>query len=190
MPDAKFASALNKVIQNSYFKKKVSPEGQKAQKEDRFIRGRQIADMIYDNFRVTGAHDIVLDYAALFSITLRGDNVQEFDTRWDGIMLSMTKTPTDDVSESLYKLRTRESAQLKTVLELYDVEIHQQISMPGCQKLKTMVKRSISQKLRLRKFDARHGKLNQESWSRVGRDQVTLKEEKVPVTSGKKKKRS
>ena len=40
------------------------------------------------------------------------------------------KNPSDDVLESLYKLRIRESAQLKTLLELYDVEIHQQISMP------------------------------------------------------------
>ena len=61
--DAKIASALNKIIQNSQFKKKVSLEAQKAQKEDRFLRGRQIAFMIYDNFRVTGAHDTVLDYA-------------------------------------------------------------------------------------------------------------------------------
>ena len=60
--------------------------------------------------------------------------------------------------ESLYKLRIRESDQLKTVLELYDMEIHQKISMPNYQKLKTMVK-SINQKLRLRNFDARHEKI-------------------------------
>ena len=36
MLDAKIASALNKIIQNSNFKKKVSLEEQKAQKEDRF----------------------------------------------------------------------------------------------------------------------------------------------------------
>ena len=61
MLDAKIASALNKIIQNSQFKKRVSLEEQKAQKEDRFLRGRQIAFMIYDYFRVTGAHDTVLD---------------------------------------------------------------------------------------------------------------------------------
>ena len=54
--DAKIASALNKIIPNSQVKKKVSLEEQKAQKEDRFFRGRQIAHMIYDCFRVTGAH--------------------------------------------------------------------------------------------------------------------------------------
>ena len=78
MLDAKIASVLNKIIKNSQLKK-VSLEEQKAQKEDRFLRGRQIAFMIYDNFRVTGAHDIVLDYADLFSVTLRTDNVQDKD---------------------------------------------------------------------------------------------------------------
>ena len=67
MLDAKIASGRNKIIQNSQFKKKVSLEEQKAKKEDRFLRGRQIAFMIYDYFRVTGAHDTVLDYADLFS---------------------------------------------------------------------------------------------------------------------------
>ena len=33
---------------NSHFKEKVSLEEQKAHKEDRFLRGRQIASMIYD----------------------------------------------------------------------------------------------------------------------------------------------
>ena len=50
MLDARIASALNKIIQNSYFKKKVTPDERKAQKEDRFLRGRQIAFMIYDYF--------------------------------------------------------------------------------------------------------------------------------------------
>ena len=81
MLDAKIASALNKIIQNSQFKKKVSLEEQKAQKEDWFLRGRQIAFAIYDYFRVTGAHDTVSNYADLFSVTFHDDNIQEFDTR-------------------------------------------------------------------------------------------------------------
>ena len=122
MLDARIASALNKIIQNSCFKKKVSLEEQNAQKKNRFLRGRQIAYMIYDYFRVAGAHDTVLDYADLFTSTLRDDDVQEFDTRWDDVLLSVTKIPPDDVLESLYQLRIRESDQLKIALELYDME--------------------------------------------------------------------
>ena len=120
--------------------------------------------MIYDYFRVTGAHDTELDYADLFTITLRNDDVQEFDTRWDEVLLSVSKIPSDDVLESLYNLRIREPEQLKTVLvEFYEMEIHQKISMPTIRNGKTMVKMSFDQKLRLRNFDARHVRI--ENWS-------------------------
>ena len=39
------------------------------------------------------------------------------------------------------------------------MEMHQKISMPNYQKLKTMVKRSVDQKLRLRNYDARNEKI-------------------------------
>ena len=132
---------------NSYFKKKVSLEEQKAQKEDRF-RGRQSTCMIYDYVRVIGAHDTVLHYADLFSITLRNDDVQDFETRWDEILLSMTKIPPDDILESLYILRILDSEQLETVLELYHMEIHQKITIPNYQKLKTMVGRCLRGRIR------------------------------------------
>ena len=93
--DARIASALNKIIHNTQFQKKVSLEERKAQ-EDRFLRGRQIADLIYDYFQVTGAHDSVENYADLFTISLRNDDIQEFDSKWDGIILSMTEIPPDD----------------------------------------------------------------------------------------------
>ena len=51
--------------------------------------------------------------------------------------LSMSKIPSDEILESLYKLRIRESDQLKTVLELYNMEIHQMVTMPSYQKFKS-----------------------------------------------------
>ena len=50
--------------------------------------------MMYDYFRVTGAHDTVLKCADLFTISIRNGGVQDFDTRWDEILISMTKDPT------------------------------------------------------------------------------------------------
>ena len=85
--DARIASALNKIIHNSQFKRRISLEEQKAQKEDRFLRGRQIAYLIYDQFRVTGTHDSVENYTDLFTIVLRNDDIQEFESKWDGILL-------------------------------------------------------------------------------------------------------
>ena len=149
---AKIASALNRIIQNTRFKKKVSLEEMKAHKEDRFLRGRQIACLICEYFRVSGAHDSVDNYADLFTISLRNDDIQEFDTKCDEILLSMTKIPHDDILESLYKLRIRESEKLKTVLELYDGEIHQKKAGPDYHRLKTTVKKSIEQNLRKNNF--------------------------------------
>ena len=155
--DARIASALNKIIHNSHFKRKISLEEQKAQKEDRFLRGRQIAYLIYEQFRVTGTDDSVENYTDLFTIALRNDDIQEFDSKWDGILLSMTKIPHDDILEGLYKLRIRESEKLKTVLELYDLETHQKKLGPDYHRLKTMVKRSIEQEIRNKNFGARNG---------------------------------
>ena len=81
--DARIASALNRIINNSHFKRRVSLEERKVQKEDRFLRGRQIAYLIYEYFRVTGANDSVENYADLFTISLRNDDIQEFDSKWD-----------------------------------------------------------------------------------------------------------
>ena len=185
--DARIASALNRIIHNTQFKRKVSLEEQKAQKEDRFLRGRQIAYLINDYLLFTGAHDAVLDnadsftttlgtsgsleqtipsrttptcsllYADLFTISLRNDDIQEFDSKWDEILLTRTQIPSDDILEGLYKLRIRESDKLKTVLELYDLEIHQKKAGPDYHRLKTMVKRSIEQDLRNSNFAARNG---------------------------------
>ena len=83
--DARIASALNRIIHNSHFKRRVRLEEQKAQKEDRFLRGRQIAYLIYEYFRVAGANDSVEICARMFTISLRNDDIQEFDSKWDGI---------------------------------------------------------------------------------------------------------
>ena len=42
----------------------------------------------------------------------------------------MTQIPSDDILEGWYKLRIRESEKLKTVLELYNMEIHHKKAGP------------------------------------------------------------
>ena len=100
MLDAKIASALKKIIQNSLFRKKFSVEEQKAQKEDQFLRGKQVVFVIFDYFRVIGGHDTVLDYADSFFVALRVEDIQEFDTRWDEVLTSMSKIQSDEIWES------------------------------------------------------------------------------------------
>ena len=91
MLHAKIASSLQEIIQNSYFKKRVNLAEQMAQLEDRLLRGRQTALMIYEYFRVTGAHEAVLDYSDLFRITLHGDDVQDFFFKKGDVIKAVSK---------------------------------------------------------------------------------------------------
>ena len=96
---------------------------------------------------------------------LRNDNIQEFDTRWDEILLSMEQFPLDDILESLYKLRRRESEN----------------------RLKTMEKRSIEQDLRSRHETLRLEleELSQIFWSRIRGNNVAFTKDKETVGDGK-----
>ena len=114
--------------------------------------------MIYDYFQVSGAHDTVLDYAGSFSVTLRDDNIQEFDTRWDEVLLSKSKIPSDDILESLYKLRIRESDQQKPYWNCTTWRFIRRYLSPII-KVENIGEKRKDQKLRLRNFHARHGKI-------------------------------
>ena len=92
--DARIASALSRIIHNSHFERRISLEEQKAQKRDRFFRGRQIAYLIYEYFRVTGANDSVENYADLFTTSIRNDDTQEFDSKRDEHYIVHDENPT------------------------------------------------------------------------------------------------
>ena len=179
--DARIASALNKIIQNSHFKRKISLEEQKAQKEDRFLRGRQIAYLIYEQFRVTGTDSSVKTHTDLFTIALRNDDIQEFDSKWDGTLLSVTKIPSDDILEGLYKLRTVESEKLRTVLELYDLETHQKKLGPDYHRLKEV----SSRKFEIRILGPEAEILRRTPWSRIREQNSVYKEFLEIVGNGK-----
>ena len=119
-------------------RRRVSLEEQKAQKEDRFLRGRQIAYLIYEYFRVTGANDCGENYADLFTFVVR---------KWwySGIRFKIGRNLIINDAKPIWwhlgklvQLRIRESEKLKTVLELYNMEIHQKKAGPDYHRLKTM----------------------------------------------------
>ena len=79
--DARIASALNRIIHNSHFKRSVSLEEQKPKKRTvSFVEDRSLI-LIYEYFRVSRANDSVENYADLFAIGLRNDDIQEFVER-------------------------------------------------------------------------------------------------------------
>ena len=102
MLDAMIASALKRLLdKHIHFRKRASVEEQRAQNFDRFLRGRQIARMIYEHFRATGAYDAVQGLSDLFNVRLQNDDVQDFDVRWDQALLSVREMPSDMILERL-----------------------------------------------------------------------------------------
>ena len=75
--------------------------------------------------------------------------------------------------------------KLKTVLELYDLEIHQEKMGPDYHRLKTMVKRSIEQDIRNKFFGARNGNYERTPWSRIREQNSVYKEFLEIVGNGK-----
>ena len=90
----------------------------------------------------------------------------------------MTQITSDDVLAGLYKLRIRVSEKLRTALELYNMEIHQKKAGPDDHRLKTMVKRSIEQDLRMKNFEARNG--NYETSAVVKNQRTKKREQRSP----------
>ena len=68
------ATAKQKLLTHVRFRTIVSVEEQRAQKDDRFLRGRQIVHMIHEHFRVTGACEAVQGLADLPNIRLQNDD--------------------------------------------------------------------------------------------------------------------
>ena len=112
--------------------------------------------MIYEYFRATEAYATVQGLADLVSMTLRNDDVQDFDVRWDHALLSVSEMPSDPILEGLYKSKLQNSAQLRTVMALCDQEVAPNDGTPNYQQLKTAVKLHIDQMMRNRNFKARN----------------------------------
>ena len=80
--DLMMAEALKRCYdKQTHVRKKISVEEQRAQKDNRFLRGRQIAYLVYEYFRPTIAFDEIQGLSGLFSIKMENDDIQDFDLR-------------------------------------------------------------------------------------------------------------
>ena len=131
----------------------MSAKDKKAQKEDSFFRGKQIVFLIYDDFWVTDAHDAVFDCANLFTINFRHFRFRKFDRkrtrfrcRWP--ILTWWRHAMFGQIESMWVWSNQNR------IGIVSHGIHQQIFLK-----KKMVKRWEDQKLRVRNYDARNGRI-------------------------------
>ena len=97
--DSEIASGLKKVI-NGDFKRRAFSYEEAAQKEERFLTGRQVASMIFEYFQVSDTDESVLDFSEIFKVEWKNDNVQSSNMGWDETILAMKKQPDDEVLEN------------------------------------------------------------------------------------------
>ena len=97
----------------------------------------------------------------------------------------MTQILSDEILESLYKLRIRVSEKHKTVLELYDLDIHQKKAGPDYHRLKTMVKAVSTRIYELRILGTELEILRRTPWSRIRGQNWVDKEFLETVGNGK-----
>ena len=118
MWDARIAPSLNKIIQSSFLLQKGQSGGtERLRKQtDSFAEDRSFASTSSESLVSTVLYSILPTNSVFF---LRMIVIRIF-SRLDGIFLSVEQFPPDDILKSLYK-----SGNLKTLLELYNLEIHQ-----------------------------------------------------------------
>ena len=112
--------------------------------------------MIYNRFRSTGANQVVQSLSGLFSLRSQNDDVQHFHIRWDQAPFSSNDIPLDMIFEGLYNSELQASAQLQTMLVLYDQETIRNNGQPSFTKLKTSVSLHIDQMMRNENFKIRN----------------------------------
>ena len=166
MLDAMIAFALEKTSRQacSNIRKRVSFEEQRAQKYDRFLRGRQIAYMIYEHFRATrslwcGTRTLkFVQYDVCRMTTSKISTV-----RWDQALLSASEMPSDVILEGLYKSQLQDSVQLQRLCSASDSlgfvrprNCSKQRKNKLYSRLKTSVKLHIDQMMRTRNFRVRN----------------------------------
>ena len=83
--------------------------------DDRYLRGRQIAYMIYQYFPVLDVYEAVQGLSDLFNRRWQNDDVQDFDARWDQALLAVIEIP----AEMVLEVYTRQKYRILFSFKLY-----------------------------------------------------------------------
>ena len=151
MLDAMIASALKKLLSpHVRFLKRVNVVEQRAQKYDRFLRERQIAHMICEHFRATGAYEAVQGPSDLFNVRFQNDDVRDFVVRWN----QEVKYP----KKILWKVYTSQNCRILFSFRLYWLCMCKRRfeTTNHHSRLKTSVGLHIDQTMRTRNFRVRN----------------------------------
>ena len=145
--DCKLAAAFGRIL-NGEIGRQVNLAEEKAAKHGHMLKGRQIAYMVMDYFKITAQEGAILELDDLVSLQLHSNNLKKFTHEWESTLIGLKSAPSDDMLEALFKREIREADQLKETLALYDQDTHQKGTPSSYSRLMSMVKIHLESKRR------------------------------------------
>ena len=138
--------------EQTHLRKKIRVEDQRAQEDNRCLRGRQIASLTYEYFRPTGSFDEIQGLLGLSSIKMENDDIQDFDLRWEQALLLISDPPSDKVLAGPYVSKLQESFQAHKITALHNQAIFTGGGQRDDHRLRMCVKLHFEQTQRSKNF--------------------------------------
>ena len=82
------------------------------------LSGRQIAYRIFEHFSLPAASKEQLDVNHLYTLELKNDNLKQFSSRWDEIIIQLPVEPSDVWVEPMYRKQLEKSVQFSPYLAI------------------------------------------------------------------------
>ena len=137
--DSKLAAGLAKILHGD-LARQIQLLEEKAEANQKLLKGRQIAWHIKDYFRISAEQGAVLDVSDLVSVTLGNNDVKRFLQDWESVLLSIDSVPSNSILESLFYRQLGKADSLKSLLELYRQGVTQDGKPKDYERLLNMIK--------------------------------------------------
>ena len=104
------------------FRKKVHLMDEKLLSQNRMLNGRQMAWMMFQEFKRTDVEIGMTEFRDLQNIRIKGDNLVAFIHDWDTCMFGMKTEPPKAILESLFTDQVKQCRHFEQVFALYETK--------------------------------------------------------------------
>ena len=100
--DRKLGAALSKIATGELGRRITQLQDQAMQNENRMVRGREILRLIFLYFATGKNAEVMFSLNDLQKITLKGDNIENFQNTWEMVLGRLPKNPDKDILQYCY----------------------------------------------------------------------------------------
>ena len=149
---SKVAAAFSKILHGA-LGEQIQLLEEKAEADKRLLKCRQTAWYIKDYFKLNAEHGEVLDFADLNAVKMQGTNISRFLHDWESVLLAINKIPDEVIMESLVFGQVEKADALKSMLELYRLDVPQNGKPKSYERLLDMLQKHILERRRRKNRD-------------------------------------